>query len=83
MRPHHLQPRSLLPAAPNDSAPYPVYHLAGVGHDCHGSLGETVCPIVIRVVIFGGVIALNGPDIFVIWLVLKIEVLAPLLTVDI
>lgn len=36
MRPHHRRPRSLLPAAPNDSAPYPVCHVARVGHDSHG-----------------------------------------------
>lgn len=63
MRPHQLQPRSLLSAAPNDSAPYPVCHLAGLGHDCHGSLDELVCHRVVPVAILGGVRALNAPDI--------------------
>lgn len=80
MRPHHLHPRSLLLAAPNDSAPYPVCNQAGVGHCSHGSLGVTVCPCANGAVILGGVVALNSPDIFVIWLVLKIELLSPLLT---
>lgn len=80
MRPHHLHPRSLLLAAPNDSAPYPVCHQAGVGHCCQGSLSVTVCPSANCAVILGGVVALSIPDIFVICLVHKIELLSPLLT---
>lgn len=34
MRPHHLRPRCLLPASPDDSAPYPGYQRAGVRHGC-------------------------------------------------
>lgn len=79
MRPHHPHPRSLLLAAPNDSAPYPVCHQAG-GHCCHGSLVVTVCRSANCAVILGGVVALNTPDILFICLVLKIELLSPLLT---
>lgn len=82
VRPHQLQPRTLLPAAPNDSAPYPVCHRAGAGHDSHGSLDESVCPCVKPVDPLRGVKALQGPDISVVRF-LKVEVVSPLLTVAI
>lgn len=63
MRPRSVQPRCLLPAAPNDSAPYPVCHRAGVGHGFYGSLGQTVCPTLKRDVLPSGVLGMSAPDI--------------------
>lgn len=66
MRPHQLQPRCLLPAAPNDSAPYPGCHLAGLGRGCRGSVGEAGCPRLTAGVSPGGVTALSGADMSVV-----------------
>lgn len=61
-RPHRRRPRSLLPAAPNDSAPYPVYHIAGVGHGSQVLFLKTMCPVIRPVITRSRVRALNVPD---------------------